>query len=877
MKLFNKIFKWLINVFFFQLFFRYRLDDNNDLYSDSDSISFNSLSRSSSLVQFETLERQLQAGSGDGHSFGGSTPSLNSAHAYDDTHKSDSLKRFSDTSDTTKGARNYFNVNKIDFTTTPYLNVQHHQQRINSSNIGGGCVDDIDGVSEESSSSENSFYSGSHGSDTDETILKIQRQPISDKSTSCVSYRCKNSVENLSEDSGYCEYSTLKVRSKSIPNFVGQPEHFIEEEEFENHKSLENIIITSHSSSLLSSSLSSSEKQQQSHIYKKHSGNNYMDIDEPTTTINTTTTARIYNNNCTTKIESTNIVANNIINQRYSAPQTYTIDADAKNIMRTTVQFPSTYNSKLLRHATQNISASLPNLSEHIDSSSSSSSSSQSSSSSTSAASSDDEANTFSTNLQIEKRRGANTNNSVRKTKSSRKHSKQQQHSIKKSYSTGTSRRIEKDFSIVSSVPNNLNICCTIDDDSNYYTGNSSRDAFGWNLTSFPDSYCSGNSGSSSKNNQTHLSVASKNLDLCDFGSGGGLSNSSNNSFIQSIDVIRQQKVINASYNNLTALDYSGTRQQLTTTFRKMAADNRKRNSGEFSRCNFLLDEISTHFDRELSILNDQRENYDPVAKFIHEEKMEDIGSVSSSSTRSTPPKPPPRKMYLQQKVYSEVNAPVSVPIIPDPQTMPTEYISSIASDTKSPPPLPPKYTFDRDPTNLVTCYAESLERCNFDIHGSTNSINSNKQLDNTLIPSTSRHAMPVHRQMVQSTPNLNIFKTDEQNVFMQLPSTHTSLNPLPQICGDAINSVGANVETKRQGILSLGSRTSLGKGVSFCPIVSEISWKEQSSEEIVDDDDADTDYADDSLDNCSSAENIIRYVTFSHREHTPYKAINIF
>lgn len=711
-------------------------------------------------------------------------------------------------------------MNKIDFATTPYLNV-HQQTKISAPN------------GDESSSSDNSLYSESPGSDNDETILIVQREPIDGEKPTSITYRCKNSVENLSEDSGYCEYSSLKMRSKSIPNFNSQPEHFIEEEEFENHKSLENVITTSTTSTLY-------VQQQQHHHHHytnatyKHSAS-YSSVaadNEPTTAY-------------TTKIESTT--------KRYvvdAPPPTYTIVDDAcmaKNIMR---------NAVPLRHASQNISASLPNLSEHIDSSSSS------------AASSDDE--TFSAQQRGTRRADIY----LRKTTAST--SRKQKQKTKNTLHQCGVGGVEKDFSIVSSVPCNLNICTAAADDEY-------ANEFGWNLVGFAGSYSSGGS----KNSHSRTTVASKNFDLGDFASGGS------GSYVPQIDTNRQQKVINASYSNLTALDYSGVRQQLTTTFRKMAADNRnKRNSGEFSRCNFLLDEISTHFDRELSILNDQRENYDPVAKFIHEEKMaalaEDVSS-SSTSTRSTPPKPPPRKMHLQQKVYSEHNSPLSVPIVmaeqqSPPRSLPpnvpqqtdmrtTSFVvnapSSVPIAAKIPPsPAPSKYTFDRDPTNLVTCYAESLERCNFDVHGSTNSINSNKNLDSCLIPNIpSRHATPVHRQMVQSTPNLNIYKMDDRDEYLQVSSTHTSLNPLPQqrteekIESGAVGGVLVNCGEKLQGILSLGSRSSLGKGVSFCPIVSEISWKEQSSEEIVDDDDGDTECADDSLD--CSAENIARYSDF--------------
>lgn len=609
-------------------FYRCRLDDYSDIYSDSDSLSFNSLSRSSSLIQFESLERQMQV---DSQPYGGSTPALHPPTCYDSTDIAKSNKRFESSS------RNYYDVNKIDFNKSEFLtgSQQNELKRTDGSN----------------SDSDNS------------DVMSIQSQPAIEI-TKRINYRGKNSVENLSEDSGYCEYNSLKIRSKSIPNFGH--DDFIEEEEFENHKSLENMLY-------------SVRKADETHS---------MNID-----IN----SRVISENNSTKIETT---------KRYSV--VHSSANDAKNTID---------GHCISGIASQNISTSLPDILNHIGV--------------------DGEENNSSDHIN------GQFNLKPRK-------SDQFLH-----------------FSIVSSVPNDLNICNDL----------------------------------SSPNNATYCSAAAKNFDLCDF----------ETTYVP-VESYRQHKVINASYSNLTVLDYSG-RQSFSSSIGslKKMADNRKRNSGEFSKCNFLLDEISAHFNRDLSILNDRTENYDPVVdNFLYGGRIE-----------VTPPIPPPRKIYPTNKSNNKL----------------IELSSNVQPIQIEPSPTPihdqqQKMTFDRDPTNLVTCYAESMERCNFDARGSSysiNSINSNSNLDTTITPS--KHSTAVKRQMVASTPNLCLHNMDDADDYLDISSTTVSMNPLPNV---------QELHDKKQGILSVGSRNSLGKGVSFCPIVSEISWREQSSEECVDEEDFD-------------------------------------
>lgn len=316
-----------------------------------------------------------------------------------------------------------------------------------------------------------------------------------------------------------------------------------------------------------------------------------------------------------------------------------------------------------------------------------------------------------------------------------------------------------------------------------------------------------------SKNNHGHdwqestlngESIANKNFDLaqafCEV----------DHSFVQTPAVqqtYQQQKVINSSYNNLTLLDYSGARKSFGNQLRMMA-DKQKRNSvsssnrsstgsAEFSKCNFLLDEISAHFDRSLSILNDKVDADDEIDASL-------VWETKEISEKPLIPQPPPRRHFAQKYPNS------------------SDSNSSLTKSTKS---SKPKSTFDQDPTNLRTCYADSLEQCNFDLNESSNSINLMEKSQQNEQPRTfspTKCSTPVKRELIASTPNLSQHNNDSSDEFLHNSSAYNSLNPIPQ--------TDPPVQTK--SILSAGSRNSLGKGVSFYPYVSEICWHEQSSAE---------------------------------------------
>lgn len=248
-------------IFHFQ-FCRFCIDHvNYDRFSDPDSLSFNSLSRSSSLIQFESLERQMQTGD----TFGGSSPFLNNAvvaNQSDTTNKSEFIA-----TSTTKpneppidvnSSRNYYDIEKIDFNSALFLNCQEQTSSSESSYSTDNSIYYSDNHPDVEPSSLLSSASSSH---TKEKMP--QKLVLSAK----MAFRSKNSTENLSEDSGYGENTSIKCRSKSIPNL--NQDQLIEEDEHldYNHRSLNNISqhrkITSNRSSgdVLSSKINSTHAE----------------------------------------------------------------------------------------------------------------------------------------------------------------------------------------------------------------------------------------------------------------------------------------------------------------------------------------------------------------------------------------------------------------------------------------------------------------------------------------------------------------------------------------------------------------------------------------------------------------------------------------
>lgn len=161
------------------LFSRYRFDELGvELFSDSDRLSFTSLSRSSSLIQFESLERQLQSDS----QISGSSPSIYSYEGVSST-----------TQELEKSAPIAIAIN------LPTIKVSNPPPPIQFTNS-------------DSEPFSSGSTSGSFSSDDSNEKVPCETTPVASMNKSpenrqkyLNSFRAKNSVDSLSEDSGYCD------------------------------------------------------------------------------------------------------------------------------------------------------------------------------------------------------------------------------------------------------------------------------------------------------------------------------------------------------------------------------------------------------------------------------------------------------------------------------------------------------------------------------------------------------------------------------------------------------------------------------------------------------------------------------------------------
>lgn len=756
-------------------------------------MSFNSLSRSSSLIQFESLERQIQTS--DSNSFGGSTPSIHN-QLTDSTSKCDAFtvgdgsgatKSHSHDANDSASVRCYYDLDKIDFNASLFLNCREQSS------------------SESSSSTDNSiYYSDARESDAD---LKEEPMPAGDtmlmrgsvanssngSSSSCggggggrtANPRCKNSVENLSEDSGYGDFPSIKNRSKSIPNLINADQSLIEEDEESTHndsahKSADNIHChySRSGSSLAGSAARTNSNEIHSRISQREAdalaGCPKIDA-------------------ISVRSASFGLAKNSFTEHSESSASSSSSGAPS----HTTIYRKSSTSSDSSQ--ANSMSASLPDLCNHFSIFGDADDAGQ-------------RTNTFC---------NANCGHSTTSNKSKRRTS---------ASTRRTSSPFEKDLFIVSSVPSDLNYFAKYAADGagavDRQRNDGERDETDcWNFSHRNASINSGGVWT----HQAAASVATKNY--YDLGHSFGSTEAPAPAAPFYLppppqQSFRQQRIINSSYSNLTILDYS-SRGSSCSSFNsqlRMMADKSKRNSnassrsgsGEFSRCNFLLDEISAHFDRNLSILNDRNDSVDSA--LLTKDWFSETKEIAAPVKK--PPQPPPRKL---KSPTEDVKRPARSAEKLAQLSLAPSSPSSDQFDT-----LPnTSFSFDRDPTNLKTCYADSLERCNFDIDDSSTNITETVERSSANQHSAftpPKHSTPVKREMVVSTPNLFLHKSDAmEEEFRQVASTHNSFNPLPQPDGMA---------EKTKGILAGGSRNSLGKGVSFHPFVSEISWREQSSNE---------------------------------------------
>ncbi|EDX05784.1 GD24348 [Drosophila simulans] len=270
---------------------------------------------------------------------------------------------------------------------------------------------------------------------------------------------------------------------------------------------------------------------------------------------------------------------------------------------------------------------------------------------------------------------------------------------------------------------------------------------------------------------------------------------------------------LNASYQNLTLLNYTDNwlpAELLQKNHKRSPAEEMSKQSSKtcgnyehmICKGNFLLDEISKVYDKNVSILTDK-----PVldTKLSAPEECDLNAPIECSKVQHVQLniKPPPRQKRLTQQ---------------PPAAMTFNGLVK---------------TFDQDPTNLRTSYTQSLERCHLDEQETAKpasyppSVISQRFLPKRRFQSQTSAAM--QRSLVSSTPNLAASDDGqpESEYDIYVSSAHASMHQLPQ----------TTTLPKPLGILlPAGSRHSFGKEVSFCPVVSKYCWQEQSSEEPTED-----------------------------------------
>lgn len=334
-------------------------------------------------------------------------------------------------------------------------------------------------------------------------------------------------------------------------------------------------------------------------------------------------------------------------------------------------------------------------------------------------------------------------------------------------------------------------------------------------------------------------SVASKNFNLFDLNYGHAGGNSASKKCVD----------ISASCANLTLLNYSDdqtvdfcydsaqklmpisrSKIQTTTMSGKMPTrfpssddeeDDDFISSYHSKELSSLLEEISAHFNKNLSILNDREASYEPQTD-VRDTTME-VKSLEVGERRKSPPKPPPR-------ARTQI------------KTSPNHSASK------------QKTTFDQDPTNLTTTYAQSLEKCNFNVDEPVNVYNSRQNIyltvENEPVQNNEDLPKSVHkRNFVSSTPNLNYFDFEMRHVHHYSSIDNNAIDndrlspSFAAVHHDENRSTSmkeipsANSRASSTGILASstgGSKSHLS--VSFCPIVSEISWQHPDDDDFSDD-----------------------------------------
>lgn len=746
-------------VLFYFSTYRYRFDELGvELFSDSDRLSYTSLSRSSSLIQFESLERQLQSDS----QISGSSPSI---YSYEGVASSIGPAVNNSQEIIEKSAPIAINLPTIKITNPPPSTIQFtnsDSEPFSSSSTSGSFSSDdceihreksvttVDEILNDSSLSSNASSEGKTTGNISTNTSSAVIISSENRKKFLNSFRAKNSVDSLSEDSGYCDRDARSLPAgalsldSSLPtgnDLEDEEGNVIEEKSLLSRESnpmrqflLTTTRIRSHSDDddICYHSMENLNRRFKSRKVDLLSEMNIESMATRKTPNPKPTTAKLV------KIESPNVH----------------ISTEHKPMVKNKNEENS--------HQPQSeklISISLPELSASGDIS--------------------------------------------RRSRSK----------LKRNYRESFDE-LNDHFSSVSSVPDNINLSLEPGGDTSDFTHS-------WTEPS--------------------ESIASKNFNLYDFNYGQ----------TPSTAPVNKQKVvdISASCANLTLLNYSDeddfcydshklmsiSRSKSQTMSGKLPVNNAFSSDDEdddayiasyrSKELSSLLEEISAHFDKNLSILNDREASYEPQVSVrdslnVRKVKVDDKVEIKSlqQAMKMPPPKPPPRRSQIK--------------------TSPNHSV-------------PKNATFDRDPTNLVTTYAQSMEKCNFNVDEPINVYSSRQNLylmpdeaDGEIKDDLPQSTPIKKRNFVSSTPNLNFFDLNMKHVNHYSSTDNNAVGHdllSPSFTNDddirctSMKEIPTDSRAGSAGILASHSTAGSkgGLSVSFCPIVSEISWQEN-----VDDDD---------------------------------------
>lgn len=735
--------------------YRYRFDELGvELFSDSDRLSYTSLSRSSSLIQFESLERQLQSDS----QISGSSPSVYSYEGVNTlsingpaaTHHSQEISEKS-------FAPIAINLPTIKVTNSPPSNRKlqftnsNSEPYSSSSTSGSFSSDDCEIhrekktneiVNDSSLSSNASSSDGGKASGSTDTTSVPMIQSSENRKKFLNSFRAKNSVDSLSEDSGYCDRDIRSLPAGAL--------------------SLDSTLPTGNDL-----------EDEEGNVIEEKSI--LRDLNPMRQFIPRVRTHSDDDDTCYHSMENLN---RKFKSRKIDLLSEINIESPARNIQ------PKATSTKLLKIESPNVHV----LTEHkpIVKNKNEENSHQPQSEKLISISLPE----LSASGDISRRSRSKLNRNSRQF----------------------SDELNDQFSSVSSVPEYINASADRVESSDYLSC--------WTEPTVTDS------------------IASKNFNLYDL------------NYAHSSTAPKQKIVdISASCANLTLLNYADE-NEFCYESRQLMSINRSKsqtmsgkvpvnlcssdddddddafiNSYRSKELSSLLEEISAHFDKNLSILNDRERSYEPHDsvrgnKNVKGDEKVEIKNVQAMKT--SPPKPPPRRSQIK--------------------TSPN-YAA------------PKNATFDRDPTNLVTTYAQSMEKCNFNVDEPINVYSSRQNLyltsdeaecsKNIDLPQST----PIKkRNFVSSTPNLNFFDIGMKlvNHYSSTDNTavgHDHLSPLTLIDNDDIRctsmkEIPTNSRASSSGILAAHSTagSKSGLSVSFCPIVSEISWQEHAEDDFSDD-----------------------------------------